>query len=160
MEIWKPVVNYEGLYEVSTFGNIKSLQRKGCKEDRILKPVTTLAGYLTVCLCKNKTEKICRVHRLVGLAFLELVDGKPEINHKNRIRNDNRLENLEWANDVEQMANCSTVLEAKYHCIHYYDKNPRLKSKWRVRMYGPNNSNEKYKHFKTEADAIEFCKTL
>jgi hypothetical protein len=159
MEIWKPVVGYEELYEVSNLGTVKSLKRKFVKEDKILKPWTRKDGYLRVALCKNGIRTLCYVHRLVGLAFLELDGEKPTINHKNRIRNDNRLENLEWANHVEQMANCSKVLDAKYHTI-FYDKTPRLKSKWCVSMYGTNHSNRKYKHFKTEEEAVEFCKNL
>lgn len=95
-EIWKSVKGYEGLYEVSDMGNVRSLRRKTTK-GKILKPAIDKDGYLRVSLSKNNQIKNYPVHRLVAIAF---VDGHSLenniINHKNEVKNDNRAENLEW----------------------------------------------------------------
>jgi len=102
-EYWKQVVGYEGLYEVSNLGNIKSLSKKVSngngffvKKEIILKPYLDKNGYGTVNLYKDKKKTLLKVHRIVGLAFIPNPQNKPTINHKNSIRNDNRVENLEW----------------------------------------------------------------
>lgn len=89
IEIWKDIPNYEGLYTISNLGNIKN-------KKHLLKAHNNGRGYLNVHLYKKGISKIYYVHRLVGYAFLENPLNLPEINHKNGIRNDNRLENLEW----------------------------------------------------------------
>ena len=102
-EIWKPVVGYEGLYEVSSLGNVKSLSRlvnvsTWEKQKYILGKKMAFYinyGYNNVDL-SNKKKKKCKVHRLVAEAFIPNPDKKPYINHINSIRNDNRVENLEW----------------------------------------------------------------
>ena len=89
MEEWKDVVDYEGLYQVSNFGNVKGLKRGS-----ILKPVLVGAGYHSVTLCKD-TKKNVKVHRLVLQAFLK-TDEKMDVDHINHDKTDNRLENLRW----------------------------------------------------------------
>jgi hypothetical protein len=98
MEIWKDIQGYEGLYQVSNFGNIKSNCRGNgkFKNERILKLVKTKKGYISVRLLKNKIEKTYLVHRLVGLAFIDNLENKPCINHINGVKTDNNLLNLEW----------------------------------------------------------------
>lgn len=95
-EIWKPVVGYEGMYEVSNLGNIKSLNYNGTREKRVMKPTDFGGGYLRVKLWKNKTPKLFFVHRLVAQAFIPNPDNLPEINHKDENPSNNRVENLEW----------------------------------------------------------------
>lgn len=103
-EYWKPVVGYEGLYEVSNWGRVKSLERyrKGpngsiriCK-GRILKLRTDKDGYLLVALCKNNIKKTFRVHRLVAEAFIPNPDNLPCVNHKDENKQNNVVSNLEW----------------------------------------------------------------
>lgn len=104
-EIWKPIKNYEGLYEVSNLGRIKSLGKKLYNINKnaynfyqyecIISPSTN-KGYLQVNLSKNGISKCFKVHRLVAIAFIPNPKKYPQINHKNEIRNDNRVENLEW----------------------------------------------------------------
>lgn len=97
--MWKEIKGYEGLYEVSTEGQIKSLakeHRYGFKYDRILRGRPDKEGYLRVNLCKNGKVKDYRIHRLVGFAFIPNPNNKETINHKNKIVNDNRVDNLEW----------------------------------------------------------------
>lgn len=92
-EFWKPILNYEGLYEVSNFGRVKSF-RFG--KERILKPGINKGGYFFVVLYKNGKKKNHLVHRLVAEAFLPNPDNLPEVNHKDENPQNNNIENLEW----------------------------------------------------------------
>ena len=113
-EIWRSVKDYEGLYEVSNWGRVRSLgmwvnSKNGSKrfiKGRVLRPGIDTKGYLRVDLCKDGVVKHWPVHRLVGMAFPDLVGwtedakGRPfeelEINHKDENKENNRVENLEW----------------------------------------------------------------
>ena len=89
-EIWKPVVGYEGLYEVSNFGRVFSMHT-----NRVIKNRLT-GRYLQVSLSKNGKVIQPLVHRLVAEAFISNPDNLPCVNHKNEDKTDNRVENLEW----------------------------------------------------------------
>lgn len=99
-EIWKDVAGYEGFYQVSNKGNVRSVARKdsiGRKRDgRILKPAYDRGGYLNVGLCKNGKSKTKNVHRLVAETFIPNPKGFLEVNHKDENKSNNRVENLEW----------------------------------------------------------------
>lgn len=100
-EIWKDVVGYEGLYQVSNLGRVKSVERtlnNGYKwQEKILKLTKKPRGYLRVHLCKNGTCRDEFVHRLVAIAFIPNDDiFATTVNHKNEDKTDNRVENLEW----------------------------------------------------------------
>lgn len=98
-EIWKDIEGFEGLYQVSSFGNIKSLTRilsDGRKwEEKILQQETN-HGYKRVTLAKNTVNKRYRVHRLVAQAFLPNPNGYGIINHKDENKSNNHVNNLEW----------------------------------------------------------------
>lgn len=103
MEIWKNIKGFEGLYQVSSEGRVKSLERKVTKGDgertvkeRILKPYMDRGGYLLVGLCAGGKRKTLKVHRLVCEAFHEKLEVKNEVNHINEDKTDNRACNLEW----------------------------------------------------------------
>lgn len=101
-EIWMPVVGFEGLYEVSDQGRVKSLFTK---KERIIKPFTNNSGYLRVNLHKKgQKPKKFYVHRLVALSFIPNPLNKPEANHQNGNTLDNRLENLNWMTSKENTA--------------------------------------------------------
>ena len=95
-EVWKPIKDYEGLYEVSNLGRVKTLNYRGTGKGKILKNIECSNGYLTIGLTKNGKRKLFTVHRLVAEAFIPNTEGKPCIDHINTIKNDNRVENLRW----------------------------------------------------------------
>ena len=100
METWKNIKGYEGLYQVSSMGRVKSLERKvrhgRTVKERILKPYMDRGGYLLVGLCAGGKRKTLKVHRLVCEAFHDNPDNKLDVNHINENKTDNRACNLEW----------------------------------------------------------------
>lgn len=91
-EVFKDIPNYEGLYQVSNKGNVKSI----ISNNKILKPKITSKGYLSVKLYKGGQKKDFLAHRLVAEAFIPNPQSLYTVNHKNEIKTDNRVENLEW----------------------------------------------------------------
>ena len=102
MENWKSVVGYEGLYEVSNRGNVRSLK---CGRVRPMKPHINSRNYEKLCLVKEKTKHTVSVHRLVGEAFLMPIDGKTTIDHIDQNPSNNDLTNLRWADMTDQCIN-------------------------------------------------------
>lgn len=108
-EIWKDIKNYEGLYQVSTYGRIKSLSKfhRTSKnhssigywtKDKILKEQYDKDGYAKINLIKNNKQKRFSIHQLVAQTFISNPCNYKYINHKNEIKNDNNINNLEWCN--------------------------------------------------------------
>ena len=100
-EIWKDIPNYEGCYQVSNLGRVKSLNYKRTCKEVILKTGQNSQGYLRVVLRKDGNSITNKVHRLVMLAFIGESD--LEVNHINGIKADNRLENLEYCSRSENI---------------------------------------------------------
>tara|TARA_R110002020_G_C16256725_1_gene770182 strand:+ start:371 stop:877 length:507 start_codon:yes stop_codon:yes gene_type:complete len=96
METWKDVKGYEGSYKVSSLGSIKSVIRFKVRTERILKQHILKGGYKYVELCLKGVRKKYLVHRLEAIAFIDNPENKPQVNHKNGIKTDNKLGNLEW----------------------------------------------------------------
>ena len=100
MEEWRPVVGYEGLYEVSNTGQVRSLDKYDTKgrflRGKTLKLLECTNGYLMIGLNKNGIRKVYLVHRLVAEAFIERFDGLYEVNHKDENKKNNSVDNLEW----------------------------------------------------------------
>lgn len=106
-EIFKDIQGYEGLYQISTHGNVKSLKYG---KERILKPAKDKKGYLYVGLSKQGKLKLYKVHRLVGIVFLPNPNNLPEINHRDEDKVNNDCSNLEWC-DVKYNRNYGTRTE-------------------------------------------------
>lgn len=107
MEKWLDVVGYEGIYEISDEGRVRSKEGKttfskqhGTRswKGRLLKPRPSTQGYLRVSLFKNKKRKEFLIHRLVAEAFIPNPDNKEIINHKDGNKRNNNLKNIEWCN--------------------------------------------------------------
>jgi hypothetical protein len=109
LEVWLDIKGYEGHYQVSSLGRVKSLARIveirkgifGNKKENFLSDWDCGKGYRKVKLCKDAIEKSIRVHRLVAENFLDNPEAKSEVNHINGIKDDNRIENLEWCTSSE-----------------------------------------------------------
>lgn len=95
-EIWKDIVNYEGLYQVSNFGRIKSLGGKHCHQNEIILKLGYRNSYNVAYLSKNNICKVFQVHRLVAEAFIPNPNNFPIVNHKDENPRNNYVENLEW----------------------------------------------------------------
>lgn len=109
-EIWKDIEDYEGYYQISNFGRVRNRYKK------LIKANISSVGYPWVCLQKDYSRKWKTIHRLISLHFIPNPDNLPQVNHKNGIKTDNRVENLEWC----------TV---SYNSHHAYDTGLKMSSK-------------------------------
>ena len=97
MEEWRDIKGYEGRYQVSNLGRVKSLKdRYGNYREKILNPRNSIQGYLDISLYKNGVSKRFKVHRLVAEAFISNINNYSQVNHKDENKQNNRVENLEW----------------------------------------------------------------
>ena len=111
-EEWRDVVGYEGLYQVSNFGRVKSLPRNGTVNMvRILRPNIKKTGYINYALQKNNALKTFLAHRLVAQAFMPNPDNLPQVNHIDGDKTNNRVDNLEWCTQLENIRHRSEVLD-------------------------------------------------
>lgn len=118
-EVWKPIVGYEGYYEISNLGRVKSIERwvKQGKSLRHVKesfkqPHIGAYGYPSVTLCKEKKSVDIPIHRIIAKAFIPNPENKPAIDHINTDKTDYRLENLRWVTNKENSNNSLTL----QHC--------------------------------------------
>lgn len=128
MEVWKDIKGFEELYQISNYGNIKSLERtfeyigknQFCEfktikkhKEMIIKQSINGSGYYQVCLRKENKKKNLLVHRLIAEAFIPNPDNKPTINHIDGNTLNNSLNNLEWATMKEQQYHSTYILNHK-----------------------------------------------
>lgn len=107
LEEWKDIIGYEGLYQISSLGRVKTI-----KTNKIRKLEKVRSGYLRVMLHKNNKPERFLVHRLVAEVFIDNPDKLPEVNHKDENKLNNKVENLEWC-DRKYNCNYGTIRERK-----------------------------------------------
>jgi uncharacterized membrane protein len=149
-ENWLPIPNYEGLYEISDLGNVKSLPKKYSHNGIILNPSTDKNGYFRVDLWKNKVNKTIKVHRLVMLAFIGY--SELAIDHIDGDKRNNKLSNLRYCSNRQ---NSCFYYENKDSSSKYVGVNfNKQNNKWKSYIV----INKKQKHlgyFETEDEAYE-----
>lgn len=140
IEEWKDIKGYEGMYQVSNLGRIKSLDRKDSRgnfvKGKILKTSLNGKGYRCLKLSKNGIRKPFRVHRLVAETFIPNPDNLPCIDHINTIKTDNRVENLRWCTLKENMNNPITKETCSKSRMGYKPTKETIK-----KISGKNNHN-------------------
>lgn len=122
MEHWKDILGYEGLYQVSDLGRVKSLNYLHTGKERVLAG-KNIRGYLVVGLSKNGKVKQCKVHRLVAEAFIPNPDGLPCVNHRDECRTSNMVSNLEWCDVAYNNAygtRTERVVKAESKIVYQY----------------------------------------
>lgn len=142
-EIWKDIQGYEGLYQVSNLGRVKSLGRNVKRPltkigyvwqpEKILKPNKTKYGYLKITLRKNNKSKYFTVHRLVAITFIPNPENKPQIDHINADKTNNSVNNLRWVTCKENINNPLTLIKNSGKNHYLYGKNLSEETKQNIR---------------------------
>ena len=127
-EIWKDIQNYEGSYQVSNYGRIKSLNYRHTGKEQILKQSKNKGGYKYILLGSNKKRKYYLIHRLVAMTFISNPRNLPEINHKDENKTNNKVENLEW---------CTRKYNANYGT-----RNEKVKEKLKGKIFTEEHKNK------------------
>ena len=112
MEIWKDINGYEGYYQISNKGNVRSVDRFDGVHDRtgtVIKPNLKSNGYLQVGLRKHSQRKYIGVHRLVAIHFIDNPENKPQVNHIDGNKQNNTVENLEWVTAKENQQHATRI---------------------------------------------------
>lgn len=160
-EIWKDIQGYEGKYQISNLGKVKSLARLVKNRGNGFKPIGEVIlrsridedGYYRVALCRDCKYKVVGIHRLVAQYFIKNPYNKPLVCHKNGDCRDNRIENLYWGTvkdnscdalrhgkiNVGDKCNLSTLNEKQVRVIkHIQKRSPKFNQAWLGRMFGVN----------------------
>lgn len=133
-EEWRPVVGYEGLYEVNNYGVVVSLHYRHSNRRVAIQPFSQGKGYMRVQLNKNGARNKFLVHQIVALAFLPNPRGLNEVDHINGIPNDNRVSNLRWCTRGENLNNPATKNRFRHfgESNHFYGKHHTDETKRKI----------------------------
>jgi hypothetical protein len=160
-EIWKDIEGYEGFYQISNFGRVKSLSRLIVNRfsnritiDIIRKPVVSKDGYTYVKISFNKKSTKYSIHRLVALNFIDNPNSKLEVNHIDSIRLNNNVKNLEWVSKSENQCHSkiNKKTTSKYAGVTF---NKNFKANAWISQIGINNKNIYLGVYKTEEEAYQ-----
>ncbi len=156
-EIWKDIKNYEGLYQISNFGNVKSLEKyryNGKKyytqKEKILKQQVDKNGYKVIVLHRNKEIQAFKIHRLVAQAFIPNPKDKAEVNHIDGNKANNNIHNLEWVTTKENVHHAfknHLVSQHNNTSVEQYSLDGTLLKKW-------NSISEAQRELKLKKSAI------
>ena len=176
IEEWRKIVGYEGLYEVSSLGRVRSLdrydERNHFRKGKVLSPIKDTGDYLKVNLYCNGKNKKCLVHRLVAQAFIENPDNLPEVNHKDEDKSNNRVDNLEFCDrkynvnygtakirsrDTKIKNGYWTGLSSEEYMKEYYEENKDKisdKRKEYMKKYNQDRKESMKKYYQENKDKI------
>jgi hypothetical protein len=159
-EIWKDIESYDGYYQISNFGRVKSLNREIIRSDgkknkykgRILKSHISKRGYYIVDIHINNLRKTYNIHRLIAINFISNPSNKKQVNHIDSNPLNNSINNLEWVNNLENT--CHRSKKYKYSSKYIGVGWDKYNNKWKCQIY----FNGKSKHigvFNTEEEAYQ-----
>ena len=147
-EIWKDIEGYEGLYQVSNLGRVRSLDRVDSKGrhkcGQIMKLSLNEKGYVKITLWKNGKKKDYKVHRLVAEAFLPNPNNLPQVNHKDEIKSNNMI----WVNEDGSIDYNKSNLE-------WCDNKYNINYSWSIPVYSVNLNTGEYRKYPSLTDAAE-----
>lgn len=138
-EIWKDIENYEGIYQVSNLGRVRSLNYRNTNKIKLLSVHTNTKGYLDAHLAKNGISHHCVIHRLVAKAFISNPNNLPQVNHIDGNKKNNCINNLEWCNNSQNMKHAYKmgmihkmigVNNPKHKAVYQYDLKGNFIKKW------------------------------
>lgn len=130
-EIWKDIKEYEGLYQVSNFGRVKSLK---FGKEKVMSPVLHTRGYFNIELSNKGLRKVKKIHRLVAEAFIPNPKNLPQVNHKDENKANNHVENLEWCTNGENArygTRIKRIAENNKKKIQQFDLDGNFIREWR-----------------------------
>lgn len=126
MEIWKDIEGFEGIYQISSYGRVKSFKKN--KQGYILSNKNKTGWYLNIVLTSENSWKSVKIHRLVAEAFIPNPDNKPEINHVDGNKQNNRADNLEWVTGSENVKHAISMNPDMIKGMNKYNKYSKPKT--------------------------------